>query len=596
MADTVAQIDVQVTLDTKDFDKGIDNTHKKAEAAGSSIGGKISGGLKTMAKVGVASFAALATGAIAFGKQSFDAFTEANESFTKFTQIASNNKWSEEQKNALQGLNAELQKKGVIEGDALTAGQAQLGTFMLTADSVKKLTPAMADLIANQKGAAATAEDAATMANLVGKVMSGNVGALSRYGVTLTDVQKKTLETGNESQRAAMLAEVLGQNFGGVNEALGATVAGSLTQAKNAFGDVKEAIGGILSGEGSFDDLESAITTFADSLGPLIGQLLPNITDTVGTLLQTLATQLPAIFQSLLPPLLSAFTTLLTTLAPMLPGIINTILPFIVQGLLIILTAIVQATPTIVQGLIDMLPAIIDGLVQLTIAVAQALPQIMTAFVDALPVILPQLIDALTSPEFISAMIGAGVELFLAIVQAVPKVLGALVSAFGKLFGNLWEAIKKLATDIGTSIGNVVGGVFKSIINGVIGFFEGFINAPIKAINGVIGIVDGIVPGDQSGWKLKEVKFGRLAKGGFAANGASANIIGEAGNEVALPLERNTAGWAKPLADILSAEMVAFGGGGDTIVNMNVTATTQADWNDIAGQAARQLRLMKAGA
>lgn len=596
MADTVAQIDVQVTLDTKDFDKGIDNTHKKAEAAGSSIGGKISGGLKTMAKVGVASFAALASGAVAFGKSSFDAFTEANESFTKFTQIASNNKWSKDQQAALQGLNAELQKKGVIEGDALTAGQAQLGTFMLTADSVKKLTPAMADLIANQKGAAATAEDAATMANLVGKVMSGNVGALSRYGVTLTDVQKKTLETGNESQRAAMLAEVLGQNFGGVNEALGATVAGSLTQAKNAFGDVKEAIGGILSGEGSFDDLESAITTFADSLGPLIGQLLPNITDTVGTLLQTLATQLPAIFQSLLPPLLSAFTTLLTTLAPMLPGIINTILPFIVQGLLIILTAIVQATPTIVQGLIDMLPAIIDGLVQLTIAVAQALPQIVTALVDALPVILPQLIDALTSPEFISAMIGAGVTLFLALVQAIPKILGALVSAFGKLFSNLWDAIKKLATDIGTSIGNVVGGVFKSIINGVIGFFEGFINAPIKAINGVIGVVDFIVPGDQSSWKLKEVKFGRLAKGGFAANGASANIIGEAGNEVALPLERNTAGWAKPLADILSAEMVAFGGGGDTIVNMNVTATTQADWNDIAGQAARQLRLMKAGA
>lgn len=34
MADTVAQIDVQVTLDTKDFDKGIDNTHKKAERLG----------------------------------------------------------------------------------------------------------------------------------------------------------------------------------------------------------------------------------------------------------------------------------------------------------------------------------------------------------------------------------------------------------------------------------------------------------------------------------------------------------------------------------------------------------------------------------
>lgn len=596
MADTVAQIDVQVTLDTKDYDKGIADTKKSAEDAGNSIGGKIAGGLKTMAKVGVASFTALVGGAVAFGKQSYDAFSEANESFTKFTQIAANNKWSKDQQSSLQDLNAELQRTGVVEGDALTAGQAQLGTFMLTADTVKTLTPALADMVAQQKGAAATADDVAQMSNLVGKVMTGNVGALSRYGVTLTDTQKKTLEMGTESERAAMLADVLGQNFGGVNQALGATSQGALVQAKNAFGDVQEAIGGILTGEASFEELDNAITAFADSLGPLIDQLLPSVVGVVGNLLQTLANKLPAIFMQILPPVLSALTTLINTLGPMLPGIINTLLPPLIQGFLVILQAIVQATPQIVEGLVNMLPAIIDGLVQLTIAVAQALPQIVTALVDALPTVLPQIIDALTSPEFISAMIGAGVTLFLALVQAIPKILGALVGAFGKLFGNLWDAIKKLATNIGTSIGDVVGGVFKSIVNGVISFFEGFINTPIKAINGVIGVVDAIVPGNQSGWKLKEVKFGRLANGGFAANGASANIIGEAGNEVALPLERNTAGWAKPLADILAAEMVAFGGGGDTIINMNVTATTQADWNDIAGQAARQLRLMKAGA
>lgn len=596
MADTVAQIDVKVALDTKDFNKGLDDVDKKGDKVGSSLSSKIGGGLKSAAKVGLAAFGALTAGAVAFGKSSFDAFSEANEYATKFNQIASNNKWSEAQKDSLQELNNELQKTGVVEGDALTAGQAQLGTFMLTADTVKTLTPALADMVAQQKGAAATADDVAQMSNLVGKVMTGNVGALSRYGVTLTDTQKKTLEMGTESERAAMLAEVLGQNFGGVNEALGATTSGALTQAKNAFGDVQEAIGGILSGEGSFDELDTAITAFVDSIGPLLDQLLPNIADVMGNLLQSLATQLPKLLSALLPPILSALTTLITTLGPMLPGIINTLLPPLVQGFLVIVQALVEATPQIVQGLIDMLPALIGGLIQLTIAIAQALPEIITALVDALPTILPQLVDALTSPEFIEAMIGAGFELFLALVKAVPKIFEALVKAFGKLFGNLWDAISKLAGDIGKSIGNAVGGAFKAAINGVIGFVEGFLNTPIKAINAVIGVVDAIVPGDQSGWKLKELKLGRLAKGGYAPNGASANIIGEAGNEVALPLNRNTAGWAKPLAEVLSTEMRGFGGGGDTIINMNITANTQADWNDIAGQAARQLRLMKGAA
>ena len=44
-----------------------------------------------------------------------------------------------------------------------------------------------------------------SMANLLGKVMTGSTSALTRYGVIMTDAQKSILQTGTESERAAML-------------------------------------------------------------------------------------------------------------------------------------------------------------------------------------------------------------------------------------------------------------------------------------------------------------------------------------------------------------------------------------------------------
>ena len=75
------------------------------------------------------------------------------------------------------------------------------------------------------------------MANFMGKVMTGNVGALTRYGVSLDESQKKILANGNESERAAMLVQVLGQNFGGLAEAMANTPEGKIIQVKNAWGE-----------------------------------------------------------------------------------------------------------------------------------------------------------------------------------------------------------------------------------------------------------------------------------------------------------------------------------------------------------------------
>lgn len=140
----------------------------------------------------------------------------------------------------------QLEEIGVVAGDVTTAGLQQLATFQLTEESLKQLMPGMANLIAQQKGINATQEDAIGYANLMGKAMSGQTGALTRAGIIMTDYQAQVMKTGNETQRAAMLAEILEQNVGGVNEALAQTDAGKIAQTRNLLGRAQDEIGGKL--------------------------------------------------------------------------------------------------------------------------------------------------------------------------------------------------------------------------------------------------------------------------------------------------------------------------------------------------------------
>ena len=77
--------------------------------------------------------------------------------------------------------------------------------------------PVMNDMLAQQYGLNASQESAAQIATMMGKVMDGQVGALSRYGYKFTEAQEQILKFGTEEQRAATLAEVVSESVGGVS-------------------------------------------------------------------------------------------------------------------------------------------------------------------------------------------------------------------------------------------------------------------------------------------------------------------------------------------------------------------------------------------
>lgn len=143
-------------------------------------------------------------------------------------------------------LASALQKEGVVGDEVTLSGAQQLATFAKYPATVNKLLPAMDNLLVQQKGLNGTADDARNIANLMGKAMMGNVGALKRVGISFTDAQAEVLKYGTEEEKAAMLAEVITDNVGNMNQKFAETDAGKIQQAKNELGDMGERIGAVL--------------------------------------------------------------------------------------------------------------------------------------------------------------------------------------------------------------------------------------------------------------------------------------------------------------------------------------------------------------
>jgi ribosomal protein S14 len=176
--------------------------------------------------------AAVAAAAIfKFGSDSVKAYTEAqqsslrlHEAFRKFPALASTNQ------AALEGLNSELAKKTRFDDDATASGQAVLAQFKLTGTQITELTPLMQDY------AAKTGKDIPAAATVLGKAMLGQGKALKGIGISFKDA-------GSTGANFDQVMAGLRTQVGGFAEQEGKTAAGQAEILKNQFGELQEAVG-----------------------------------------------------------------------------------------------------------------------------------------------------------------------------------------------------------------------------------------------------------------------------------------------------------------------------------------------------------------
>ncbi len=209
------------------------------------IGGGLKGLISQFRGLGAAIAAAFSVRQIAsFVKESKELYKVQLEAETKIETVLGRNLGAtEEQIEAVKEWASELQKVGVIGDEIQLSGLQELSTYIENADSLRTMNVVLNDMLAQQYGLNATAEEAVTISTMLGKVLEGQTSALSRYGYSFNEAQEQLLKFGTEEQRVATLAEVVEASVGGINEALARTPAGRLKQVSNTLGDIKEQFG-----------------------------------------------------------------------------------------------------------------------------------------------------------------------------------------------------------------------------------------------------------------------------------------------------------------------------------------------------------------
>lgn len=255
MANTIGTAYVQIIPSAQGIKGSIEGIMKgEADSAGTSSGkafiGKFGGALKAtgakIAKIG-AGMTAAGAGLSVLGHKYIELAETQAQAELKLTTIYRDRMGATKKaaKSTME-LASALQAQGVVGDEVTISGAQQLATFAKYPKTVDALLPAMDNLLVQQHGLNGTTQDAVGIANLMGKAMQGQTGALTRVGITFTDAQAKVLKYGNEQERAATLAKVINDNVGNMNEEFAKTDAGKLQQAKNTLGDIGEKIGATL--------------------------------------------------------------------------------------------------------------------------------------------------------------------------------------------------------------------------------------------------------------------------------------------------------------------------------------------------------------
>lgn len=155
--------------------------------------------------------------------------------------------------------------------------------------------------------------------------------------------------------------------------------------------------------------------------------------------------------------------------------------------------------------------------------------------------------------------------------EGIKRPFSNVANWFGDIFSKAWKKVKDIFSAGGSVFKGITDGIFsafKNVVNSLIKGINTVVSIPFNAINGALRTIRNTkIAGLQPfGWlpTIYAPKIPYLAKGGIVENPTLA-MIGEAGKEAVMPLERNTE-WIDKLAEKIS--MSGGSGGGNLVVKI----------------------------
>ena len=355
--------------------------------------------------------------------------------------------------------------------------------------------------------------------------------------------------------------------------------------------------------ESFINNLENSadkLTVFAEKIIPILADAIikaaPIIIESAGRIVLNLAKGLIMELPSIIKIGADIIVKLVQGIADALPDLIPVAIDVVLQ-IAKTLTDPKTLMP-LIQGAFQIINALIDGLLSAESinAMVEALPEIVTNIVDILIDSIDLLLDAsiriiealcdyFFEPKNLAKIIEATVKIIVKLVEGLIEAVwrlgeaaATIVSTLTGKLAEMWEKIKQAGRDI---IDQLMAGITEKWDEWS-SWWEG------------IGefIYDKLHPGAEDGY-IDESKVWypepAMATGGIVTRPTRA-LIGEAGAEAVLPLERNT-GWIDLLASKLNG---AGAGGGDIYITVNAPTGNAPDIVRALDEAFRNQQIAQA--
>lgn len=504
----------KISLDNKDFDKGVSDATNSGKTFASKMGGFATGAMKTVGTLSVAIGGALtAIGGFSLNsameleaseakyKTVFGEFTDTSDAFLKeFQKLTPAT--TAEVRNMASGIQDMLVPLGFAREEATN----MTGEFMHVIGA-----------LTNFNSGTETAESVSAKFTAA---MTGELDGLKSLGIQLDadTVKQKAVEMGlaattKEVGKQEIAQVVLAEAYKQSGDALAAYNEESL-DAKTKFGLLKAEIQDVSAEMGSKflpivndtlgalkDGFEKAIPFIEGATDGLLNmingveggaeQFKENITNMLNGLLDSIVGMIPVFTDIALQIILAIVETILANLPQILEAGINMLITLaggIAQQLPTLIPLAIECVLNLVDTLLNNIDQLVDAGIELIIGLADGLIEALPILIEKIPIIIEKLVMGLANN--VPKLVESGVKLLVGVATGLIQAIPQLLTAIPKIITSL---VNGYATYIGEFINvgkNIVKGVWDGIVSmgtwitdKVKGFFSGIVGSVKKVLN-----------------------------------------------------------------------------------------------------------------
>lgn len=207
--------------------------------------------------------------------------------------------------DAITSKASEIQSKGIYGDEAMIAAGAEFATYFTDTDAIEMMMDTLSDYAMGMTGGGEIDSTAMVdYATNLGKIMTGSYDAMTKKGFEFTEAQQAIIEgeatreqiaetlgeeyvdMSSDMQAAAAISQVIDESWSGLYQTMSDTPEGKIIQLNNAWGDMKEIVGGqlypyiikfvstITQNWGTIETIVNAITEGLGSMLTILGYLI----------------------------------------------------------------------------------------------------------------------------------------------------------------------------------------------------------------------------------------------------------------------------------------------------------------------------------